>query len=68
MTKAELDEQIGKLTRQESEKKDIAESSFKRLRHQMMPDEMAKRFLKNGVTKSRSFLPHCSSESKPKHG
>jgi hypothetical protein len=68
MTKAELDEQIGKLTRQESEKKDIAESSFTRLRQQMMPGEMAKRSLKNGVTKLRSFLPHFSSGSKSKHG
>ena len=66
MTKAELDEQIEKLARQETEKKEILDNSFTRFKKQMMPGEMAKRFLKDGLMKVKSFLPHFSSRSKPK--
>jgi hypothetical protein len=67
MNKEELDEQIGKLSRQESEKKEILEEGLIRYKRQMMPGEIAKRFLKKGVMKVRSFLPHFSSMSNRKH-
>jgi hypothetical protein len=62
----ELLEQIEKLTREEAMKKQTVESGFSTFKRQMMPGEIAKRILKKGVMKVKSFLPHFPSRTKAK--
>jgi len=68
MTHKELQEQIDRLSREESMKKQSLESGFSTFKRQMLPGEIAKRILKRGVMKVKSVLPHFSSGSKPRHG
>jgi len=64
----ELLEQIDRLTREESMKKQSLESGFSAFKGQMTPGEIAKRLLKKGVMKVKSLLPHFPSGSKRNHG
>ena len=67
MKKAELLEQIETLSQRELKLKDSLKNDFSAFKKQMQPGRIAKRALKAGIMKLKSFLPHFS-KSKPSHG
>jgi len=67
MNHKELTERIERLTREEEMKKQTLETGFSTFKKQLMPGQIAKRVLRNGLQKVKNILPHFGSRHDRNH-